>query len=182
MRGVVRGCTGAALLAVAVGCGKKVSEPAAGPRLETRWSGSDTAGFTAPAVAERCDSLDLLEIRAAAGDTGVALAIFRKDSIQPGEYPVRPPGVADTAPPAAALALRWVARTAVRGFRSDSGTLTLRRAADGTLSGRFSAAVRAVSDTGRLTVTGSFEDVRVRPATRGCTPRPAPADSAAGVH
>lgn len=181
MRGPLRRCGPAVLLALAVACGKRAPAEPAGPRLETRWTGSDTAGFAAPAVGEWCDTLGLLEIRAAAGDTGIALAIYPGDSLQPGDYPIRPPEVADTAPPSAAVALRWVARTAVRGFRSDSGMLKLRRAADGAFSGSFTTHAHAVSNAVRLTVSGSFEAVHARPATRGCTPRAGIPDSAAGV-
>ncbi|HEX2636976.1 MAG TPA: hypothetical protein VHL81_07580 [Gemmatimonadales bacterium] len=171
-----------ALLAAAPACRREAPREPTGPRLEARWSGTDTAAFTAPAVAEWCDSLDLLELRAVAGDTGLALAVYRADTIQPGEYPIRPPDVADTTPPSAALALRWFSRMSVRGVRSDSGTLTLRRAADGVLSGSFRAKARGISDAGRLTVTGSFAGLRARPARRGCTARSATRDSAAGVH
>ncbi|HET6578497.1 MAG TPA: hypothetical protein VFG66_09245 [Gemmatimonadales bacterium] len=181
MKGALRRCAPAVLLVLGAGCGKQAPAAPAGPRLETRWTGGDTAGFAAPAVGEWCDTLDLLEIRAAAGDTGIALAIYPGDSVQPGDYPIRPPDVADTASPSAAMALRWVAQTAVRGFRSDSGTLTLHRAADGALSGSFTIHAHAVSDAVRLMVTGSFEDVHPRPVTRGCTPRVASPDSAAGV-
>ena len=174
-------CALSALLPLALGCGQGVPGEAEGPRLETRWTGSDTAEFAAAAVAERCDSLNLLEIRAVAGDTGVALAVYRKDTILAGDYPIRHPDVADTTPPSAAVALRWLEQTAIRGFRSDSGTLTLSRAENGALSGSFTAAVRDVSDTGRLAVTGSFEHLRVRPATRGCAPRAAPPDTGPGV-
>jgi hypothetical protein len=182
MRGRLRWYMVSAVLASAPACRKEAPREPTGPRLESRWSGTDTASFTGPAVAEWCDSLDLLELRAVAGDTGLALAVYRTDTIQPGEYPIRPPDVADTTPPSAALALRWFSRMAVRGVRSDSGTLTLRRAADGVLSGSFRAQARGVSDAGRLTVTGSFAGLRVRPARRGCTARPATRDSAAGVH
>jgi len=171
-----------ALLALAAGsCGGQAAGAAAGPRLETRWTGSDTAGFAAPAVAEYCDSLNLVEIRAAAGDTGIAILIFPKDRVQSGDYPIRHPDVADTVPVSAAVALRWVALTSVRGFRGASGRLTLRRGPGGALSGSFAAGAGAVSGPGRLTVTGSFEYVPVRPATRGCAPRAASGDSTAGV-
>jgi hypothetical protein len=176
-----RRCATAALLVLAAGCGKQAPREPAGPRLEARWTGSDTAEFAAPAVAERCDSLNLLEIRATAGDTGVAIAIYPRDSLQPGDYPIRAPEGADTVPPSAALALRWVARTAVVGFRSDSGTLTLHRAAGGALSGSFTAGVRALSGAGRLSLTGSFAELHVRPASRGCTARDTVPDSSAGV-
>jgi hypothetical protein len=182
MRGRLRWYMVSAVLASAPACRKEAPREPTGPRLESRWSGTDTASFTGPAVAEWCDSLDLLELRAVAGDTGLALAVYRTDTIQPGEYPIRPPDVADTTPPSAALALRWFSRMAVRGVRSDSGTLSLRRAADGVLSGSFRAQARGISDAGRLTVTGSFAGLRVRPARRGCTARPATRDSAAGVH
>jgi hypothetical protein len=177
-----RGCALAAMLAVlAMACRQQAAREPAGPHLEARWTGVDTASFSAPATAERCDSLDLLEIRAASGDTGLALAIYRHGAAGQGTYRIRPPEPAKTDTPAAAVALRWFSRMAVRGFRSDTGTLTLRRAPDGTLSGRFTAGLSPAAGAGALVVTGSFERLRVRPAVRGCTTRTSAPDSSGDV-
>ena len=83
---------GAALLvlALAPGCRQGDAGGKSGARLEVRWAGADSARFGAPATAEWCDSLDLLEIRAAAGDTGIELALYRRGGIVPGR--ARPRG------------------------------------------------------------------------------------------
>jgi hypothetical protein len=175
-----------AVLGLAGGCKAGGAGGLDGPRLEVRWTGADTAAFSARATAEWCDSLKLLEIRAMAGDTGVGLALYPRGGLEPGVYPIRRPEIADTTPPAAAVALRWFSQAAVRGFRGDSGELSLRRAPGGTFSGQFTATAHAVLGGERLSLTGSFDDLRERPATRGCaTPRPDPApalpDSTQGV-
>jgi hypothetical protein len=169
-----------ALLWLVAGCGTGAG-PASGGRLEVHWTGADTATFAAPATAEWCDSLGLLEIRASGGDTGVALAIYRRSGIEPGRYPIRPPDSAGTAPPAAAVGLRWFSQTAVQGFQGTSGELSLRRAPDGALAGIFAAKADAVTGGKRLSVTGSFEGLRASPAARGCY-APPPPDTGAGVH
>ena len=162
-------------LAVAgvLGCGIRDGRTAAGPRLEVRWTGSEAATFHAAATAEWCDSLNLLEIVAMAGDTGIAIAIYPRDSVATGSYPVRLPAAADSTPPSSAIGLRWFSQTSVRGFQSDSGELSLTRAPDGTLAGRFRAAAHPVTGKGPLTLTGSFEALRQRAATRGCSTAPA---------
>jgi hypothetical protein len=169
-------------LGLAAGCGSGKSGKPTGPRLEARWTGADTAAFGAPATAAWCDSLNLLEILAIAGDTGIEIALYPSDGVAPGAYPIRPPAAADSLPPSAAVGLRWFAQTSVQGFQGDSGQVSLTRAPDGALSGRFRATARAISGNGRLTITGSFDDLRQRPATSGCSTAPpprraAPADS-----
>ena len=148
--------------------------------LEVRWTGSDTAAFSAPASAEQCDTLELVQIRAIAGDTGIGLAIYRRGGIERGSYPILRPEVAETTPTSAAVGLRWFSRTAVQGFQADSGQLELDTAISGHLSGRFTARAHAITGNARLKVTGSFEGLRVLPATRGCTPRVRP-DSTSGT-
>lgn len=164
-----------------MGCGNGDAEAGHGPRLTAHWTGADTSAIAAPATAEWCDALGVLEIVVMAGDTGVGLAIFRRGGVEPGAYRIRPPDVADTTPPSAAIALRWFSQTEAQGFQSDSGELSLARAADGTLSGRFSGSARAVSGSGRLRLTGAFEELHVRPATTGCT-APPPRDTTPGVN
>jgi hypothetical protein len=162
----------AACLGVALACTKPEEGARTGPRLAVRWTGADTAAFGAPATAERCDTLHRIEIRAISGDTGVALAVYDSGNVRPGSYPIRPPAAADSAAPAAALAVRWFSRTAVQGFQGDSGQLSLKRAANGNLSGTFTAKAHAISGSGQLALAGSFDDLRVRPAARGCEPPP----------
>ncbi len=177
-----------AALGVSLGCRADAGQVLGGARLEVRWTGSDAAGFRAPATAEWCDSLNLLEIQAISGDTGLGIAIYPRDSVATGSYPVRPPAAADSVPPSSAIGLRWFSQTAVQGFQSDSGSLSLTRAPDGTLSGRFNAPAHGVSGKGAIRLIGSFDGLREHPATRGCSTAPPPPprpparpDSEAGV-
>jgi hypothetical protein len=163
-----------ALFAGAHGCRARKEPVVSGPRLEVRWTGGEAGTFRAPATADWCDSLNLLEILAMSGDTGIGLAIYPREGISTGSYPVRLPAAADSIPSSSAIALRWFTQTSVRGFQADSGALSLTRAADGTLSGRFRAAAHPVTGKGPLSLTGSFDGLRQRPATRGCSTSPAP--------
>jgi hypothetical protein len=160
----------AALLGVALACATPEHGARSGPRLMVRWTGADTAAFGALATAERCDTLHLIEIRAISGDTGVGLALYDSGTVRTGSYPIRPPAMADSLAPAAALGVRWFSRTAVQGFQGDSGRLLLRRAANGDLSGTFTAKAHAINTAGHLELTGSFDGLRVTPAVRGCVP------------
>lgn len=186
----------AAGLAGAVACSFGEPADSRAGSLEVEWIGSDTGQLSAPAVAEWCDSLKLLELRAIHGDTGIALAFYpsgpgtradsvprtgsvakpdsvaRGDSVTPGKYPVIAPERADSSRPSAALALRWFAETSIRGFRGDSGTVVLEATSPGTLAGRFSAYLRSATEGSRLSVTGSFKDLSVTPAPEDCAGRP----------
>jgi hypothetical protein len=171
---------GIALLLAA--CERTGSVP--GPRLEARWTGTDSSHFSAEATAEWCVTLRVLTIEAMRTDTGVGLAIFPRDSVASGTFTIRrrmrsDTGAADSAArpaaePSAALALRWFSKTVVRGFQGESGQVTLRRDGSGRLDGQFSAAAHSVFDEGRVSVTGSFSGLRVRPAPPGCGRRPRP--------
>jgi hypothetical protein len=170
------------VLALAAGCREGDAGGKRGARLEVRWAGADTAGFGAPATAEWCDSLDLLEIRAVAGDTGIELALYRHGGIATGRYTIRRPEVAASTRPGAAVGLRLFSETAVRGYQGIGGEVSVRREADGALGGEFTAGASAVEGGGRLKLTGSFEGLRPRPTShRGCY-APPPPDTSAGVH
>ena len=150
-------------------------ETASGPRLVARWTGSDTASLSAPVVGEWCAPLRVLQLRAVAGDTGLALAAYPGDSVTPGAYPLRRADVADTGtPPAAAAAVRWFSKNVIRGYSSDSGRLTLRRESDGALAGDFKAWAHAATGTDHIVLTGSFDGVHTRPAAAGCAGRTHP--------
>ena len=161
-----------ACLGVALACAKPDAGTRTGPRVTVRWTGADTAAFSASATAERCDTLHLIEIRAISGDTGLGLALYDSGTVRPGSYPIRPPATAGRAAPAAALAVRWFSRTAVQGFQGESGGVSLKRAANGDLSGTFTAKARAINAKAQLDLAGSFDGLRVKPAERGCVPPP----------
>jgi hypothetical protein len=154
-------------------CSSKSAEPAKrGPWLDADWTGSDTGRLSAPAIAEWCDSLHMLEIRALQGDSGLALAIYPGNGIKPGRYDVEQPQRVDSATAGAAVGLRWFAETAIKGFQSNRGEIRLDRSTTGVLSGRFDAHLTAVNAGDRLHVRGTFRDLAVSRAARGCTRRP----------
>ena len=161
-----------ACLSLALACAKTDGGTRSGPRLTVRWTGADTASFGASATAERCDTLHLIEIRAISGDTGLGLALYDSGTVRPGSYPIRLPGETDRVAPAAALALRWFSKTAVQGYQGESGNVTLRRAANGDLSGTFTAKASSINSSARLGLTGSFDGLRIKPAALGCVPLP----------
>jgi hypothetical protein len=156
-------------LIASAGCSEKKAEEPPGARLEVQWVGGDTGKLVAPVEAQWCDSLRLLELRAMHGDTGIALVLYPADSVVPGSYPLVPPEQRDSVRPAAAIALRWFGETEIRGFRGDSGSVSLSTLGPGVGSGRFGARVRATGAGTQLTVTGTF---------RGLTIRSAPSDGA----
>ena len=164
----------AAGLAGALACASDEPPDSSAGSLRVEWTGADTGMLSAPAVAEWCDSLALLEIRAIHGDTGIALVIYPSDSaadsVRPGTYTVVPPKRAARARPASAIAMRWFAETSIRGFSGDSGTVVLEAAAAG--AGRLSAHLRSPSEGGRLLLTGSFKGLTVTPAPAGCAGAP----------
>jgi hypothetical protein len=161
----------------AAGC-RSGTDSQPGARLSVRWTGADTAAFSAVAVAEWCASLHVLEIRAVAGDTGVGIALYPTDTVEAGVYPVRLPDVADTTrPPSAAVALRWFSETTVMGFQGDSGRLTLERGPDGMVAGRFTVGARPLVTGKRLAAAGTFAGLRIVTAPATCAGR-SPGDTA----
>ncbi|HEY7637878.1 MAG TPA: 4-hydroxy-3-methylbut-2-enyl diphosphate reductase [Gemmatimonadales bacterium] len=155
------------------------AKPPAGSqaRLEVQWTGTDTGKVMGRPTVEWCDSLRLLQIQVVRGDTGVALALYPGDSMMGGTYRVVLPSRADSAPPASAVALRWFAATAIRGFQGDSGSVVVERDGAGILSGKFDVAAKSATDTRRIRVHGSFQGLLPRPAAAGCVSKPAPPDS-----
>jgi hypothetical protein len=168
-----------ALALVAGGCSRAESGSSSGPGLTADWIGSDTGRLAASAVAEWCDSLTMLEIRAVRGDTGLAIVLYPVDSIAADSYPVRPPAKADSTPPAAAVAMRWFAETAIEGFRGDNGSVVLDAVEPGGITGRFQANVSSVGSADKLKLSGRFRDLPVAKASRGCVGRDARRDTAA---
>jgi hypothetical protein len=122
------------------------------------------------AVAEWCEYRRMLEIRMVQGDTGIALALYPAKALGTGVYPIVEPARAESVPPAAVLAVRWLTQTTVQGFQGDSGQVNLERSTTGQLSGRVAARARSVVDTQRIRVTGTFRDLTIGPDTLGCDP------------
>jgi hypothetical protein len=181
LRAVLRWCVAAGL---GGGTACATSEPAEprGGSLEAEWTGSDTGKLSGPAIAEWCDSLGLLELRAIRGDTGIALVLYPGDSgtsrgtVAPGEYAVLPPKKADSGRPASVIALRWFAETSIRGFRGESGSVALEGTGPGATAGTFSAALRSATEGSRLRVTGTFKGLTIAPAPPECAGRAPPED------
>jgi hypothetical protein len=138
------------------------------PYLDVRWTGAGRGKISGPATAEWCAPRRLLEIRTVQGDTGIALALYPAETIATGKYRVIDPAKAESLPPAAAVALRWLTQTTVQGFQGDSGVVDLERSPSGVLSGRVGIRARSVVDTQKVTVRGMFEGLAVRPVSRGC--------------
>jgi hypothetical protein len=165
---VKRSVTALAIVLVGLpGCNRAPASGGGG-QIDLSWTGSERSRVSGSATAEWCSILRLLEIRTIRGDTGIALAIYPADTITPGEYRVLDPAKAESMPPAAGIALRWVTQIAIKGFQGESGSVVLDRSPSGELSGRVTAGARSATDTGRLEVTGTFRDLAVRASTRGC--------------
>jgi len=155
-------------LVSAAACSRERSADTPWGTLEAQWVGGDTGKLVAPAVAEWCDSLGVLELRAVHGDTGIALALYPADSLAAGDYPTVPPARGDSTRPSAAVAMRWFAETSIRGFRGDSGSVTLAATGPGVGAGSFAARLRSTTEGSRLNVTGSFQGLTVQPAPPDC--------------
>ena len=139
-----------------------------GGRLEVDWTGVDTARFAVPATAEWCEAGRYAAIRALSGDTGVVIVVFPSDTVLADSYAVADT-LADSLRPVARVVLRWSDRESLRGFRSDSGIMVLRREQDGSLAGELSVTGRLVGGTrDSLALTGVFRALTVRPAPEDC--------------
>lgn len=169
---------------LAAGCSKPSDAKIEGPQLEARWTvvGGDSATVRGPATAEWCDSLRLVQLQTLRGDTGVAIVLYPVKELAAGKFPIVPPDHADSAPPAAALAIRWFEETSIRGFQGDSGEVVVSQDGPGTFAGTFVSRGRSVTEGSHLMLKGSFSGVTVRPGGRGCVAKHASPDSAQGVH
>ena len=148
--------------------------------LQIRWSGREPGGLSATATAGWCAPRHVLEVRGIQGDTGVALAIYPAETLNAGVYRVVDPVRAESPPPAAAVALRWLTPKVVQGFRGESGTVRLQRSRTGQVSGEVKARARSVVDTQRVMITGSFHDLtlQLQPSRCASPAQPSPAPQA----
>jgi hypothetical protein len=150
------------LLLVLGACRKPHGGSSEAGHLKAEWIGADRGRISAPATAEWCGERRLVEIRAIQGDTGFALALYPKDTLITGRYPVMDPLKAESLPPAAGIALRWFTQNAVKGFQGDTGTVFLDRSGSGELGGSVSGSAHSVSDTQRVRFKGTFEALTLR--------------------
>jgi len=168
-------------------CQAMARRPAPEGHLEISWTGKDTASIAGKATARWCGLLRVLEVRLVRGDTGFAVAFHPVRSPAPGAYPVMAPTKAESLPPAAAIAVRWLGQTVVQGFQGESGQVVLQRSSAGVFSGRLKARARSVVDTQKITLNGSFRDLILTPDSLGCSPTDEDLDEASetvdtGVH
>jgi hypothetical protein len=157
-------------------CVDSPERPAQTGWLEARWTGADTGQIATHSTAEWCRERQRLEIRAIDGDTGIALVVYPRDTVETDSYRVVQPERAESVPPAASIALRVFSSTTIQGYQGDSGTVVLESSSSGELSGTFEATVRSVVNGQLLTLIGEARDLVVVPQARGCKPE-APADS-----
>jgi hypothetical protein len=160
------------------GCRWMPPRSAAAGHLEASWSGPNGGTISASASAEWCGARRLLEIRAVQGDTGIAFALYPKDTLLQGRYRVVDPLRAESLPPAAGLALRWFTQNAVKGFQGDTGTVLVDRSPSGELGGSVTARARSIVDTQQITVRGTFRGLTVHPSVACVLPRKGPARGA----
>jgi hypothetical protein len=131
-------------------------------RMTATWGGADKGRMSGRAGALWCRAARVALVTGVSGDTGVSLLIHPADSLVAGRYPIVAPDTARRAAPAAAVGLRVLARTAVVGYQSQSGTLMLEQAAPGRVSGSFEATAKvATAAAGTVRLAGRFQDVRV---------------------
>ena len=141
-------------------CDQRIRPAGVKGQMSIQWSGSVDGNVTAaPATATWCEVRRLLEIRSIRGDTGIALAVYPTTRPTGGSYRIVEPAKAESVPPAAGVAVRWLTRNLVQGFRGDSGQLQLERSSTGQLSGRVQARARSVVDTQRIQLTATFRDL-----------------------
>ncbi len=137
--------------------------------LEAIWTGSETGRLAASATAVWCRDARIAQVTAMQGDTGISVLIHPAESLAVGRYPIVEPGSARASAPAAALALRLLGSTTVVGYRSESGTLTLERVAEGRLWGRFETQAKVVAAlAGTVKLNGRFAGVPVTAGGTAC--------------
>ena len=156
------------LFSILLACQRPASRSSSEPHLQLTWSGKNRAQLSGAAAAEWCEPRRSLEIHTVQGDTGAALVLYPKRGLAAGTYPVVDPPKAESLPPAAGIAVRWLGQTVVQGFQGDSGSVILERSSTGVWSGRFEARARSVSDTQRIHLNGNFRDVVAKAAASGC--------------
>jgi hypothetical protein len=134
-------------------CGS-AKPPGLGGSLDAAWSGADTGLLRASATARWCAESRFGEILGVRGDTGIAIAVRHADSLAAGRYAAVLPDSADTAAASATVGLRFLGRTSVTGYQSDSGTVTLQPDRTGRLTADFDVRARVVGSVALIHLRG----------------------------
>jgi len=157
-----------ALACMLPACGQQKSRAGKEGHLEISWTGKENGRLSGPATGRWCAPRRMLEVQSIRGDTGIAIALYPRQAIGPGSYRVVDPARAESLPPAAGVAVRWLGPTVVQGFQGDTGRIELERSADGLYSGRINARARSVTDTQKINLSGSFENLAMTRDSLGC--------------
>jgi hypothetical protein len=137
--------------------------------MEAHWTGADSGSLRGTAMARWCAEPRFGEVLGLRGDTGIAIAVRHADSLTPGPYPAVLPDSADSATASATVALRFLGRTSVSGYRSDSGLVTLRRDDAGRLAVAFDVRAVVVGAVGRINLRGRAAGIPVDTGGEACT-------------
>ena len=136
------------------------------------WRGKSAGTMELPATLNWCPVTRIGVLEAMAGDSGVALLLYERDSLTAGPHAVVSPDLSAGAPkPAASFVMRWLRSapdTALTGFRSESGTARI-QFVGGKASGDVNARMRGIGGTDSLMVQGTFSGVPVVTTANGCT-------------
>jgi hypothetical protein len=142
--------------------------------LEAAWTGADSGFMRGRASVRWCPNGRFAEILGVQGDTGLAIGIRGLDSLATGRYPAVLPDSADTVSASATVALRFLSRTTVSGYQSDSGNVTLERDAAGRLGARFQVRGRVLGSVGRIHLRGTAAELPVAQGGEECQTRGRP--------
>jgi hypothetical protein len=157
------------LLCSSVGACASTSSQDAGGTMEAHWTGGDTGSVRARATARWCAAPRFGEVLGVSGDTGIAIGLRHADSLGPGRYAAVLPDSADSGAVSSTVALRFLGRTSVSGYQSDSGAVTLQRDAAGRVGVEFDVSARAVGAVGRIRLRGRAAGVPVAREGDECT-------------
>ena len=140
----------AGLLLLLAGCRSE-------PSLQAYWTGTDTGKAVLPARAALCGTRGPLLVFGQSGDTGIGLALYPRDSLQAGTYPVFNPTLG-VVRPGAAVAARWTRKMVMADLRGSQGQVALENAG-AVVTGHFSARTSGVVLPGAVTIEGSFRAI-----------------------
>lgn len=156
-----------ALMAAQVAC----HEAPAGSSgtLAATWIGADTGRFSGRARAVWCPGSRTLEIIAIKEDAGVGLVLYPLTDLHPAEFPAFDVSRDSVRRPGAAVAMRWFTESAIKAYRSDSGTVTLQQVGD-RAAGLFAVHLRPLTGSGGIDLHGTFRAVPMGPDSARCAP------------
>jgi hypothetical protein len=105
------------------------------------------------------------------GDVAFGLVVYPVDQPDTGEYAAFDPGIDSVHRPGSSGAARWFTEQRIKGYQSDSGSVTVTRSERG-LSARFEFRMRALEGEGSVFAEGRAV---------GIVPGPCPLDSVPGT-